>query len=257
MVSVDQIIEEAQSLDLSGDRVQRGEYISLFLEVSKQTAMQTHLWQGRYTATPNPSSAPSTTPVYEVVIPYADPTDPSSIYSPYRILRVVRSLNGVISETQEFSPGAINSTISTNKSFPTNDVIINRRGFSIDFQNANGLVDDSRRLTFAAEFQLQEEVVVDYIMDNPYGTLTTWEKSRTVPMVVPDFLFKTLKYGLIAAVYERLGLQGDEGALQKSQLFEQKYKEALKEAMVHSRMFKNNPDEPYIQPYKPLTDPGD
>lgn len=58
MITIDQIISECQVEldDEEGNRVQRGEYLSLANTIAREIARKTEIWIARYIATPNPTA---------------------------------------------------------------------------------------------------------------------------------------------------------------------------------------------------------
>jgi hypothetical protein len=213
---------------------------------------KTQIWIGRYVATPNPSATPLATPPLKVNIPFTDTL--GNVLSPYRFIRMVRSStnnDGTAgwTECREWSQQAVGATSGGHASFPQNNYQLSNNAFSTQFYNdstgGTNTVDDSRTINFPNGFDVDEQLVIDFIQTRPF-TLTQWTNPTNVS--IPDFLRNPFTYGLLYKLQERLYNKGDESMLGRAERTKTMYEKYLREAMGYSHNLLDNKSTPQSFP---------
>lgn len=257
MYSVQDIISLVQSDigDLSGEKVQRGEYLSLLRLAAIPIAQETKIYIGQQTATP--TLVPGTD-VYTVTFGTPNTTQ-NTVPNIFKFIQVRRVSNGIGTIVgNEYSKQATAKAI--NERYPFQNLVDPGGGaFSTSFVNpATNLIDGTFTLTFPYAFETAETVTVDYISDMPTNLYSTaidkWELQGTSPISIPNFLFNCFRYALLEKVIERLYLSGDERLGAKVGFVSGKYKESLREAVSYANMLKDEGSKLEHQPYRFLSD---
>lgn len=206
MVDIGHVISQVQTdiNDISGERIPRASYIDWLKEVGFEIGMDSHAYIGRYSTVPNPSSAPSNTPIHTVTIPYEE----NGIrYSPYKIIRVARSDGDNFYETREFSKQAVGAKNSANSPFGINYVDLTRNNYAILSQDNNNSQNGAMTLVFGESFDLDDMLVVDFIQSDPIE-IKRWE--TPIDLQIPSYMYHSYYYGLKFKCIGRLYDMGDQ-----------------------------------------------
>lgn len=261
MKTIAAILSNAQNDlgDIGHEQIQPAEYVDYVNTVLNEVAMQTETWIAVYSVTP--ITVATTTTVNSVFVPYIDNSVvPPALLSPYKLQRVIRSLNGIGSETLEFSIQSIESMQNTGYAFVNNSFQLGDYAFAAQRDGADGFV-----ITFATPIAMNETITAEFIVGQPllYSTWTPVAGSNPntalmqsavqygmaqAPTSVPDFLVKSMQYGIIFKALQKMFLNGDDSKFQRMQWAEQLYDKAKREAAYHSRMMKNNGSVIIVQP---------
>lgn len=251
--------------DLAMERVQAAEYVDLLNFVAMDIAEQTEIYVNRYRTKPNPAPG-SATPTWTVNIPYTISL-PVTVGPPvlndlsiFRFIRVVRGLNDWF-ECREYSQQSISASISANSSFNINRTQLGTYDFLTMIGSPLTGMDGSVSLIFGGHFEEEEEVVIDYISNRPFGNptaagisstggtaLNQWNPNNNNPQSIPDFLRNAFEWGLLWRVCESLYFKGDESFVQKAERAKSMYQIYLRAAVGYAKMFKDNKSSLQMQP---------
>lgn len=247
MITLNKILSDCQNAvgDLTSERITSVEWVDMLNSVAKEIARETHLWIKRYEVQPNPDGSLATT---EVTLAPARQV--------HKLIKVMRGDGESWRPQNEYSPQAISNSLTGITSFGINDLII-EDGFSTKMTNANDIVDETLTLVFAKEFDTGEYVAIDYISYNPMtDDFERWNPKDT-QIELPDWMENSMRYGILSKAYEKLYQRGDDAALNKMRLAEEKYNGGaarnfstgyLRMAAAYARNLKDNYSKPKIRP---------
>lgn len=257
MKSLTAILSAVQSDlgDITQESIQPAEYVDFVNDVLNEVASQTETWIAIYNTTPI-TTAPLT-PVYSVYVPYYDK---GALLSPYKLQRVIRSLNGYSTETMEYSVQSIESSQNTGYPFVSNSFQVGDYAFSAQRDGLDGFV-----ISFATPISVNESITAEFIVGQPMlygkwsplnstvsGTAVLQSASNSganpIPSSVPDFLGNAMHYGILGKALQKLYMNGDDSKFQRMQWANTVYERSKKDAAYHSRMMKNNGSAVICQP---------
>lgn len=218
MINIENIFSSVQNEinDIEMVRIQPGEYQDMMNQSMNKIAQETEMFLGRYTAIPRPLT--TSTKTNTVVIPEVDPLT-NNVLNPYRLERVLRQTEGLTKwmETREYSTQTISSTYSGNRSHQGMSNIVDRGGFATQFSNPtnNNAVDGSLTIYFTKDFEVGEQVVIDFIQEVPF-VITKWRDNPS--FAVPEFMREAAEALLLEKVCKRLFNKGDDSFGSKYQM---------------------------------------
>jgi len=251
MFTLNKILSDCQNAvgDISSERLTPVEWVDIINSISKEIARETRTWIKRYEAQPNEDGTVDTS---EVVLAPARQV--------HKLIKVMRGDGTNWEPYVEYSAQAISNSLTGITSFGINDIII-KKGFSTKLVSATDEVDETLTLVFATKFDTGEYVAIDYITFNPMTSdFQSWNPNST-QVELPDWMENSLRYGILARVYEKLYQRGDNSALDRMRNAEEKYNGGvvmnfnggyLRVASAYARNLKDNYSKIKIQPLKYL-----
>ena len=238
--------------DLAKEIIQNVEYLDLLNLTINDVARETETWVARWTGTP--VTVTGSTPVFSVFVPYKNAAN--EVIAPYRILRAIRTNGLQTLETREYSIQTIQSTGAGNLSFSGNTSIVPMSAFATQRDSTDGFV-----LTFPSAILLDETIVIDFITSQPYD-LEVWDASlisgkvtsnvslavkqdfanqnQAIQSIVPDFIYPTIRYGLLFRILERMFMQGNMNIQAQLGYAKNAYDKEMRKSKFHAQMPKDN-----------------
>lgn len=109
--------------------------------------------------------------------------------------------------------------------------------------------DNGMDLTFDREFDLGEEVIVSYLLEQPYQPLV-WLETTTFPEVI----VQALRNGVVQALSTRLWQQGDDKQEKRMQAAQKAYASSLARAKAYLKNLKDENTATVVEPFMWLSE---
>lgn len=233
MFSLRQIFSQVQQSinDVGYSKIQRAEYIDLFHRVIENITHDVNLWLSSKSYEPNPSSAPLNPSPNFFTIPAADKVQ--------YFMRMSR--NG--QDCREYSYQAIRRSSDFQEPFPVNATALSETAYAIFV-----MPDESLRIYSSSTITPGELFNIEYLTSRPY-TAIKWDSVNSDNISIPDFLTEAVEAGLKCHLFLRLYERGDEGALNRYRLWENRYVLAKEKASKYTRKLRDKNSFIQIRPH--------
>jgi hypothetical protein len=223
--------------DLGMSLIQPGEYLDFFNTALQEISQECKVYLGRYIFVPNPD-ANNPININYVVIPQFDAN--GNRLSPLKFERILRQDSELTKyiETREYSIQSISSTYSNNLSFRGISKSISRGGFATQFANPdnNNQIDGSITIIFTKNFEIGEQVVIDFIQSVPF-LITKW--TNNPQFQIPDYMKNSLQNLILSYVCKRLYMEGKEEYGNRFRIASEEAEKYIKKLNAYTRTLRD------------------
>jgi hypothetical protein len=179
----------------------------------------------------------------------------------YKIIRVERrNGNGNFVECRENPLQTIERTVNNEHSFQINRAQLTEYDYASIFEDQTGR-HRNLTLVFGASFAITDTVAVSFISDSPF-TLTNWNSvglsgaynftlvtdDNPDDLVIPNYMERSVKYGILWRAFARLYFQGDDSCFKRMESSEQLAKKYTRLAAGYTHQLKETTRGLQVQP---------